>query len=454
MVTDISSVSPLTMPQPSSPSPSPAMLRPKSINLITDASLAHSPSSISPTHLQTPENLADLLKHPQNSYVRPQAAMKSSQTLSPSTAFKDKAPKSATLPARIYPSDSINESVESFQSTSMPYGSMGSKTWNAAVRTRNADFHALFPHLAVTETLVEDYNCALQKEILVQGRIYISDKHLSFYSNLFGWTTNLMIPFTEILAIEKKVTAYVIPNAIQIVTSARKYFFTSFLFRDTVFQSMIDTWKRSRAVDAAVRVMSGNDSDAVKSLEPLIEDSNVVHIVTYKPSTTSFSDTGSSGKQYADDSLLNTRKFMDDSVQEEGDEEYASSTSASRRAFLKSKHPAILKQKSKTSKKDVSGVYSDFDASILSPITDSSGLANSLSSSINDSSVEQPPAICECYHQGVHNSEPFVLDVVVPVGLADVYSLLYGDDERFLRGFLEDVQKCKSVFFYMLCLKM
>jgi len=36
-----------------------------------------------------------------------------------------------------------------------------------------------------------DYGCALQREILVQGRIYISENHICFHANIFGWVTDV-----------------------------------------------------------------------------------------------------------------------------------------------------------------------------------------------------------------------------------------------------------------------
>lgn len=63
-----------------------------------------------------------------------------------------------------------------------------------------------------------DYGCALQREILIQGRLYISEHHLSFNANIFGWVTTLTLPFAEVVSIEKRMTAYVIPNAIQVTT--------------------------------------------------------------------------------------------------------------------------------------------------------------------------------------------------------------------------------------------
>lgn len=36
-----------------------------------------------------------------------------------------------------------------------------------------------------------DYACALQKDILVQGRLYLSENWLCFYSNIFRWETTV-----------------------------------------------------------------------------------------------------------------------------------------------------------------------------------------------------------------------------------------------------------------------
>lgn len=36
-----------------------------------------------------------------------------------------------------------------------------------------------------------DYGCALQREILIQGRIYISENHICFHANIFGWITDV-----------------------------------------------------------------------------------------------------------------------------------------------------------------------------------------------------------------------------------------------------------------------
>lgn len=95
--------------------------------------------------------------------------------------------------------------------------------------------------------LILAFTCAFQKDILLQGRMYLSLHHISFNSNIFGWITNVVIPFSDVLAIEKKVTAFVIPNAIQITTLHSKYFFASFISRDATFSKIVESWKNSIA---------------------------------------------------------------------------------------------------------------------------------------------------------------------------------------------------------------
>ncbi|KDE02887.1 hypothetical protein MVLG_06606 [Microbotryum lychnidis-dioicae p1A1 Lamole] len=108
---------------------------------------------------------------------------------------------------------------------------------------RNAEFHQLFKNIPDDDYLIEDYGCALQREILIQGRLYISEHHISFNANIFGWVTSHTLPFAEIVSIEKRTTAYVIPNAIQIVTLHARHTFASFLSRDSTYDLICNIWR-------------------------------------------------------------------------------------------------------------------------------------------------------------------------------------------------------------------
>lgn len=55
-------------------------------------------------------------------------------------------------------------------------------------------------------------------------------------------------------------TAFVIPNAIQITTRQAKYTFTSFLSRDTTFDVIYNIWKLARPEDGVSLLSSGRGS--------------------------------------------------------------------------------------------------------------------------------------------------------------------------------------------------
>ncbi|EPY50678.1 GRAM domain-containing protein [Schizosaccharomyces cryophilus OY26] len=112
-----------------------------------------------------------------------------------------------------------------------------------ASNKRNHDFHCIFKTLPPDDHLIDDYGCALQRDIFLHGRLYLSEQHICFNSSIFGWVTSIIIPVSEIVSVEKKSTAVVFPNAIQITTLHARYVFASFISRDTTFQLIITIWK-------------------------------------------------------------------------------------------------------------------------------------------------------------------------------------------------------------------
>ncbi|CED83409.1 Uncharacterized conserved protein, contains GRAM domain [Phaffia rhodozyma] len=148
---------------------------------------------------------------------------------------------------------------------------------------RNSDFHALFGKVIPEDDyLIEDYGCALQRDILLQGRLYVSENHICFHANIFGWVTNLVVPFSETNRIDKKMTAFVIPNAIMITTSDAKHTFASFLSRDTAFDVIHSIWRLSTPINpmAANRSSSSIPDDSpLQSLtsNSLATDSKPAH---------------------------------------------------------------------------------------------------------------------------------------------------------------------------------
>ncbi|XP_033968527.1 protein Aster-A isoform X2 [Trematomus bernacchii] len=112
-------------------------------------------------------------------------------------------------------------------------------------KQRNEDFRKLFKKLPDTERLIVDYSCALQKDILLQGRLYLSENWLCFYSNIFRWETTITILLKDVTSMTKEKTAKLIPNAIQISTDNEKHFFTSFGARDRSFMMIFRLWQNA-----------------------------------------------------------------------------------------------------------------------------------------------------------------------------------------------------------------
>ena len=107
---------------------------------------------------------------------------------------------------------------------------------------RNRDFHAHFEDIPKDEDLIEDYSCALQKDILAHGRLYISHTHISFNSNILGWTTKLRIVFDEIKSIKKRNTALIFRNGLKICTADDQFVFASLLNRDATYDLITNMW--------------------------------------------------------------------------------------------------------------------------------------------------------------------------------------------------------------------
>lgn len=112
-----------------------------------------------------------------------------------------------------------------------------------ATKKRNRDFHNLFKSVPDDDYLIEDYSCALQREILAHGRLYVSEGHLCFSSNILGWVTTLVMSFDEIVSVEKRSTALVFKNGLEISTLHAKHIFASFTSRDTTYDLIVKIWK-------------------------------------------------------------------------------------------------------------------------------------------------------------------------------------------------------------------
>ncbi|KAK4317551.1 hypothetical protein Pmani_011394 [Petrolisthes manimaculis] len=119
------------------------------------------------------------------------------------------------------------------------------KMLNPTYKSRSEDLKRLFKDLPSDERLIVDYSCALQKDILVHGRLYVTPNYFCFYSKIFGWETFVSIKCKDIVAMTKEKTALVIPNAVEVRTDGEKHFFTSFASRDKTYLMLFRIWQNA-----------------------------------------------------------------------------------------------------------------------------------------------------------------------------------------------------------------
>ncbi|KAI4356630.1 hypothetical protein L6164_000639 [Bauhinia variegata] len=140
---------------------------------------------------------------------------------------------------------------------------------------KSEEYRQLF-RLPPEEVLIEDYNCALQENILIQGHMYLFVHFICFYSNIFGFETKKIIPFNEVTSVRRAKTAGIFHNAIEIFAGGKKHFFASFLSRDEAFKIINDLWSQqgdgARAITEEQESMPessthGNGSIAIENVK-------------------------------------------------------------------------------------------------------------------------------------------------------------------------------------------
>lgn len=110
---------------------------------------------------------------------------------------------------------------------------------------RDTDFHTLFESIGEDDRLIDDFSCALSREFLYQGRLYVSEKNLCFNSNILGWVAKFTIPMKDVRYIEKTSSAGLFPNAILIETDEERIQFNNFISREQTFNLIKGVWSKN-----------------------------------------------------------------------------------------------------------------------------------------------------------------------------------------------------------------
>ncbi|KAI4603245.1 hypothetical protein KJ359_006038 [Pestalotiopsis sp. 9143b] len=284
-----------------------------------------------------------------------------------------------------------------------------------ASKRRNRDFHTLFKSVPDDDYLIEDYSCALQREILAHGRLYVSEGHLCFSSNILGWTTTLVMSFDEIVAVEKRSTALVFKNGLMISTLHAKHVFASFSSRDSTYDLIVNIWKlghptlRSSLNGVVLEETGGDKTEKVTDLDAPLDHSG------------SGSDIGEEdASEDASDDVYDEDEEGDDAIEDNTTAEASMmDTEADRAATRK---PSGAQAVNGMTEKPAAGAAAPAGA------TDFPGPATH--------------APTECGDAATHYERPLA-DEVIAAPLGKVYNLVFGPaSANFMGKWLTNEQKC------------
>ncbi|KAI8343607.1 hypothetical protein BC941DRAFT_97976 [Chlamydoabsidia padenii] len=119
-------------------------------------------------------------------------------------------------------------------------------------QSRNKDLHCYFKQVPPNDVLLHDFNCALQKDVLLQGRLFITQSFVGFKSNILGYVTTVELKIENIKHIDRVRTLRWMPRVLQVtMKNEDKYTFTSFLSslssaRDEAYYCLLDLWQQQQ----------------------------------------------------------------------------------------------------------------------------------------------------------------------------------------------------------------
>ncbi|EOD52006.1 putative gram domain protein [Neofusicoccum parvum UCRNP2] len=268
-------------------------------------------------------------------------------------------------------------------------------------------------HADEASARAEDSAAAKARDILLHGRLYVSEGHICFSSNILGWVTNLVISFDEVVSVEKKSTAVIFPNAIVITTLHARNVFASLVSRDSTYDLLVGIWKIShpnlKSSLNGVTLDAGTGDKTEKADSPdAIDDS----------------EEGSEEEVYDED--------------DDDDDGAASFTGPSEGSLIGSDAEPIKSVSRKPSANPIGGAA---NGGAVKDVSNGEAVAAGAAAGGQDFPGPASHGPTECGDEGDHFSN-LLIDTTIPAPLGKVYSLMFGPASgTYMRKWLVEDQK-------------
>ena len=91
---------------------------------------------------------------------------------------------------------------------------------------------------------IDHWLIAFLGDILLQGKMYITDRYLCFHSRIISYVTKHVHPWEQIERVTKERVAFIFPTAIgiKLKNPEKKLTYASFLQRDQAFEKILSIW--------------------------------------------------------------------------------------------------------------------------------------------------------------------------------------------------------------------
>ncbi|KAI8902457.1 hypothetical protein BC833DRAFT_573606 [Globomyces pollinis-pini] len=307
---------------------------------------------------------------------------------------------------------------------------------------RNSDFHDLFPLLDTNECLIDDYTCAWFNDVLLQGRLYVSQNFIAFHSKVI-WTYTVLIPLSDVKSITKKSVAGIFQTSLEIATEEKEYYFTSFVSREHAFNLMTkliegyphNTLEMQQCNTPSTTLGSANSIDGrrSKSLGSMRDPNHPINLNLADDIPISLANS------LSPESLTKLQHLQLNVGQKSGLAEIVSVEKNKDTSIMHQKHPVNIPSSDDLHKRPVL-VMPGLPLATDPLMAQSTKKKPSPSNSIEKSNSITPTSPVSCSCLPLHKEQKLAVDVILDVSVNQAYEMLYGyqsTQEGFLRKFWE-----------------
>uniref|UniRef100_A0A672I5N5 GRAM domain-containing protein 2B-like n=1 Tax=Salarias fasciatus TaxID=181472 RepID=A0A672I5N5_SALFA len=153
---------------------------------------------------------------------------------------------------------------------------------NHSFQKHNKSFHKLFSEIPEDEKLTHTFTCALQKEVLYHGRLFVSENHVCFHSSVLLKDTKVVIPHSSV----REVTGHSSALSMLSIQTAdgEKYSFVSLRGRQMCYKllqrlcSHAQSWSPNSSPHVSSAENEADQMSSSSSIEDHDSSSGVIHI--------------------------------------------------------------------------------------------------------------------------------------------------------------------------------